>query len=761
MAQKKKPLKFEDKDLILPVHPSTLTIPPTPPVIHTWIGNRTSINDSAIEWAESVAGLHTLHASHSKNISAEPPHINKHPLLKPAPTKAVYGILPGLERTKACLLKVQLTGKPDPAPFAFGNAKGGRKSSKVAAVEDDDDSDEDDDGAKRKPKPAPKAASPAASSSPIMPAGPPPQAAIKDKRLRVLLTALRNLSHQALSTFMFAVSPAEPKAPAVLTLVHVEASQGNLEDAFASLRIPLNVTIKASMCRDLLEGLSFLHSGAGEKDKEPKWVVGGPHGSLSCRSCLVDVGWRVKIAGFGWGKGVLGLKTWEGEAGDEMEDRTFMAPEILRTLGQVGGVGVPGTTAGDMYSAAVLMNMIFADGELPYSTTYNDTADAVTAVVQDLEGKVRPQISKGMKEELKKLTTSCWSPQPNERPAAASALTTVYNAYPLLLTTYRFDDEKTGARLHALEPSDYLSHSTAIEHHHIHMANVQTAELESQLNAEKESRRRLEVKVAGLEEKLKEAKAISQAEKEAGRVTAERLKAEMKRAADDSAKEIAKLKVIVQGLQKDVLSMQYALIPRPLSDVIVSHALTEYPPPKLDPSGNAVPMINPYVPPSTLAVDLTFPPTVFESVTMLVTSISGFNRHIQQLSTAPKFLTDLLKAYYKALDDAIADASADRDVAGKDAGRSPFKRRVHMVERIADACILVGGAPDRNETHAEDIVEVAIKLLEWSTKFDASTILGGLNSRINLRIGIHTGPVTAAVLGTVPKFLMMGGTSLY
>jgi class 3 adenylate cyclase len=56
--------------------------------------------------------------------------------------------------------------------------------------------------------------------------------------------------------------------------------------------------------------------------------------------------------------------------------------------------------------------------------------------------------------------------------------------------------------------------------------------------------------------------------------------------------------------------------------------------------------------------------------------------------------------------------------------------------------LLISGAPDRNETHAEDIVEVAEKMQAWANQRPPISTLGE-DGRIKLKIGIHTGRVTA------------------
>jgi adenylate cyclase len=55
--------------------------------------------------------------------------------------------------------------------------------------------------------------------------------------------------------------------------------------------------------------------------------------------------------------------------------------------------------------------------------------------------------------------------------------------------------------------------------------------------------------------------------------------------------------------------------------------------------------------------------------------------------------------------------------------------------------MVAGGIPESKKDHAESVAEFAIELLE-----KCSTFMIGTNP-INVRIGIHSGPVIAGVIG--------------
>ncbi|MEM9908989.1 MAG: adenylate/guanylate cyclase domain-containing protein, partial [Cyanobacteria bacterium P01_D01_bin.44] len=71
---------------------------------------------------------------------------------------------------------------------------------------------------------------------------------------------------------------------------------------------------------------------------------------------------------------------------------------------------------------------------------------------------------------------------------------------------------------------------------------------------------------------------------------------------------------------------------------------------------------------------------------------------------------------------------------------------VEKIKTIGDAYMAVGGVPDPMENHAEAVVSMAIEMQQAVQQFCS------INGQcFRLRIGIHTGPVVAGVIG-VKKF---------
>ncbi|XP_058962519.1 atrial natriuretic peptide receptor 1-like [Pocillopora verrucosa] len=127
----------------------------------------------------------------------------------------------------------------------------------------------------------------------------------------------------------------------------------------------------------------------------------------------------------------------------------------------------------------------------------------------------------------------------------------------------------------------------------------------------------------------------------------------------------------------------------------------------------------------------------FEEVTIFFSDIVGFTK-LASMST-PLEIVGFLNDLYVSFDEIIS------------------RFDVYKVETVGDAYVVVSGCPKKNGIkHASEIASMALELLSHMTVFRVRHLP---DHQLQLRIGINTGPVVAAVVGvTMPRFCLYGHT---
>ncbi|OON18278.1 heme NO binding associated [Opisthorchis viverrini] len=127
----------------------------------------------------------------------------------------------------------------------------------------------------------------------------------------------------------------------------------------------------------------------------------------------------------------------------------------------------------------------------------------------------------------------------------------------------------------------------------------------------------------------------------------------------------------------------------------------------------------------------------FEEVTLLLSDVVGFTNICSGLS--PLEVVNLLNRLYSCFD-ALTE-----------------KHKVYKVETIGDAYIIASGCPIRTKYHAPFIAEMALDMVNSvQTVKDESK---NPPESLRIRIGMHTGPTVAGVVGVkMPRYCLFGST---
>ncbi|MEZ4949439.1 MAG: adenylate/guanylate cyclase domain-containing protein [Saprospiraceae bacterium] len=121
---------------------------------------------------------------------------------------------------------------------------------------------------------------------------------------------------------------------------------------------------------------------------------------------------------------------------------------------------------------------------------------------------------------------------------------------------------------------------------------------------------------------------------------------------------------------------------------------------------------------------------LIEQVTVLFTDFKGFTALSEKVT--PKELVADLHECFSAFDHICE------------------KYGIEKIKTIGDAYMAAGGLPSPNFTHAKDAVNAALEMAKIVEKGKAKKIAAGLPF-FEIRIGVHTGPVVAGIVG-VKKF---------
>ena len=119
-------------------------------------------------------------------------------------------------------------------------------------------------------------------------------------------------------------------------------------------------------------------------------------------------------------------------------------------------------------------------------------------------------------------------------------------------------------------------------------------------------------------------------------------------------------------------------------------------------------------------------PRHFDAVTVLFTDFVGFTRVAETM--APQQLIDGLEEYFRRFDALTATCHMEK------------------LKTIGDAYVAAGGVPTANTTHALDAALLSLAIRECVKETSLELAGSGMPS-FAIRIGLHTGPLVAGVIG--------------
>lgn len=127
-----------------------------------------------------------------------------------------------------------------------------------------------------------------------------------------------------------------------------------------------------------------------------------------------------------------------------------------------------------------------------------------------------------------------------------------------------------------------------------------------------------------------------------------------------------------------------------------------------------------------LRLNGTATPRKYKSVSVLFTDFKDFTKISEQLT--PRELITELNDYFVAFDNIVE------------------KHNLEKIKTIGDAYMCAGGLPVKNKTHPIDTVKAALEMQDFMDQKNKQRAANG-EAPWGLRVGIHSGPIMAGVVG--------------
>ena len=115
----------------------------------------------------------------------------------------------------------------------------------------------------------------------------------------------------------------------------------------------------------------------------------------------------------------------------------------------------------------------------------------------------------------------------------------------------------------------------------------------------------------------------------------------------------------------------------------------------------------------------------FNMATVLFADIQGFSKLVEEMDSS--VMMDELDEILREFDAIVA------------------KHKIEKIKTVGDSYVCAGGIPVKNITNPVEVVMAAMEMRNFLDEYETNR--RGKNRIWNLKIGVHTGPVTAAITG--------------
>lgn len=540
-----------------------------------------------------------------------------------------------------------------------------------------------------------------------------------NRQLLIELRQVRDLTHENLIKFI-GLCPEEPNVAIVSEL----CTRGNLQDLLQNDAIRLDWSFRYSIINDIVDGLQHLHSSPIQH-----------HGRLKSSNCVIDNRFVVKLTDFGLPSLLASVELDEQVVNPR--HLLWTAPEHLRTKHPL----LSGSAKGDIYSLAIILQEIItrcgpfecepilcASAQAAASVAAGAVNAAAANVIVTADTPL-VRISPGSGHSGQQTRANLQKTQPRlyqQQQQQQLVQQPIYQPMIMVQHKQRLEpDEIVNLVRMGLSPPfrpyfrpDLLATVSNSNPQTTTAASAATGNQQNQQQQQQDGFNLADLialvqgcwqenpasrpSIGSVKQQIKKTRRGHHLE---GSNLMDNLLQRMERYTDNLESLVEQKTAELMEEKKRSEELLYEMLPRFVVDQLrYGHSVT---------------------------------PEAYEAVTIGFSDIKDFTSISAQSS--PIEVVNLLNQLYTEFDDCIAQYD------------------VYKVETIGDAYMVVSGLPIRNgDQHASEIADMSLALLDLIRDFE---IVHLPEVKLELRIGIHSGPCASGVVGTkMFRYCLFGDT---